>query len=124
MREFDLVIKHTSGKEILWADTASTTHKYSLDTLEEQDFIPQRIHPTEDNIQPHNTYITTNNLSISPLIQNIKIVSRVCIKFKNSNYDYNKCIGCDESLSHHLFYTYLDDKNDGDSKDYNDIKEE
>jgi len=49
MREFDLVIEHTAGKENLLADALSRKHKYSLDPTEEQDFIPYSIDPTEDN---------------------------------------------------------------------------
>jgi len=67
MPEFDLVIEHTDGKENILADALSMKHKYALDLTEEKDFIPQRIDPTEDNTEPQNTSITTNNLSISPL---------------------------------------------------------
>jgi len=81
MREFDLVIEHTAGKENLLADALSRKHKYSLDSTEEQDFIPQRIDPTEDNINFQNTSITTNNLSIHPISEEITMVSRGCINF-------------------------------------------
>jgi len=67
MREFDLVIEHTAGKENLLADALSRKHKYSLDPTEEQDFIPQSIDPTDDNGNLQDTSITTNNLPISPI---------------------------------------------------------
>jgi len=62
-----LIIEHTAGKENLLPDALLTNHKYCLDPIEEQDFIPQSIDPTEDNIQTRDTYMTTNNLSISPI---------------------------------------------------------
>jgi len=114
MREFDLVIEHTAGKENLLADALSRKHKYSLDPTEEQDFIPQSIDPTEDNSNLPDTSITTNNLSISPIPQEITMVSRGCSNFKHTDCDYNKCAGRDESLGHHLSCPYLDDENDGD----------
>jgi len=101
MKGFDLVIEHMAGKENLFADTLSRKHKYSLDPSEEQDFIPLIINPTEDNTEPQNTSITTNNLSISAMPEEIIMVSRSCINFKHTNYDYNKCAGHDVSLSHH-----------------------
>jgi len=67
MWEFDLAIEHIAGKENLLADTLSRKHKYSLDPIEEQDFIPQSIDRTEDNTEPQDTSITTNNLFISPI---------------------------------------------------------
>jgi len=67
MREFDLVIERTAGKENLLADALSRKHKYSLDPTEEQEFILQSIDPTEDNRYLQDTSITTNNLSISPV---------------------------------------------------------
>jgi len=124
MREFDLGIEHTAGKENLWADALSRKHKYFLDPNEEQDFIPQSLYHTEDNSNLQDTSITTNNLSISPIPQEITMVSRGCINFRHMDYDYNKCAGRDESLSHHPSCPYLDDENDGDYEDYNNIKEE
>jgi len=124
MREFDLVIEQTAGKENLLADALSRKHKYSLDPTEEQDFIPQSIDPTEDNSNLQDTSITTNNLSISTVPEEITMVSRGCINHKQTDCDYNKCPGGDESLSHHPSYPYLDDENDGDYDDYEDIKEE
>jgi len=124
MQEFDCVIEHTAGKENLLADALSRKHKYSLDPAEEQDFIPQSIDPTEDNSNLLDTSITTNNLSISPIPEEITMVSRGCINFKHTDCDYNKCAGRDECLGHHLSCPYLDDENDGDYEDYDDIKEE
>jgi len=124
MPEFDLFIEHTAGKENLLADAPSRKHKYSLDPTEEQDFIPQSIDPTEDNSNLQDTSITTNNLSISPIPQEIITVSRGCINFKHTDCDYNKCAGRDESLGHHPSCPYLDDGNDRDYEDYDDIKEE
>jgi len=124
MREFDFVIEHTAGKENLLADALSRKHKYSLDPTEEQDFIPQSIDPTEDNSNLQDTSITTNNLSFSPIPEEITMVSRGCINFKHTDCDYNKWTGHDESLGHHPSCPYLDDENDGDYEDYDDIKEE
>jgi len=124
MREFDLVIEHTAGKENLSANALSRKNKYSLDPTEEQDFIPHRIDPTEDNSNLQDSSITTNNLSISPILQEITMVSRSCINFKHTDCDYNKCAGRDESLGHHPSCPYLHDENDGDYEDYDDIKEE
>ena len=110
------------------ADALSRKHKYSLDPTEEQDFIPQSINPTEDNSKLQDTYITTNNLSISPIPEDFTMVSRACTNFKHTDCDYNKCTGRDESAGHHPSCPYLDDENDGDyeenDEDYNDIKEE
>jgi len=124
MREFDLVIEHTAGKENLSADALSRKHKYSLDPIDGQDFIPQSINPTEDNTEPQHTSFTTNNVSISPVPEKSKMVSHGCINFKHTDCDYNKCAGRDESLSHHPSRPYLDDENDGDYEDYDYIKEE
>jgi len=85
---------------------------------------PQSIDPTEDNSNLQDTSITTNNLSISPVPEEITMVSRGCINFKHTDCDYNKCAGRDESLGHHPSCLYLDDENDGDYEDYDDIKEE
>jgi len=81
MREFELVIEHTAGKENVWADPLSRKHKYSLDPTAEHDFIPQSIDPTEDNSNLQDTFIPTNNLSISPIPEEITMVSRGCINF-------------------------------------------
>jgi len=124
MREFDLLIEHTAGKDNLLADAQSRKHKYSLDPTEEQDFIPQSMNPTEHNSTLQDTSITTNNLSISPVPEEITMVSRGCINFKHMDCDYNKCVGHDESLGHHPSCLYLDDENDGHYEDYDDIKEE
>jgi len=124
MRECDLVIEHEAGKENLLADSRSRKHKYSLDPTEEQDFIPQSIDPTEDNSNLQDTSITTNNVSISAIPEEITIVSRACINFKHTDCDYNKCAERDERLGHHPSCPYLDDENDGDYEDYDDIKEE
>jgi len=124
MREFDLVIKHTVEKENLLADALSRKHKYSLDPIKEQDFIPQSIDPTEDNTEPQDTSITTNNLYISPIPEDFTMVSRSCINFKHTNCDYNKCAARHESLVHHPSCPYLVNENDGDYEDYDDIKEE
>jgi len=40
MKEFDLVIEYTAGKENLLVDALSRKYIYSLDPTEEQDFIP------------------------------------------------------------------------------------
>jgi len=93
-----LVIVHPAGKENLLADALSRKYKYYLYPPEEQDFIPQSIDPTEDNSNLQDTSITTNNLSISPIPEEITMVSRGCIYFKYSDCDYNKCAGRDESL--------------------------
>jgi len=124
MREFDLVIEYTAGKENLVADALSRKHKDSLDSNEEQEFILQSIDPTEDNIEPQYTSISTNNLSISPVPEEITTVSRGYINFKHTNCDYNKCTGRDESLGHHPSCLYLYDENNGDYEDYHVIKEE
>jgi len=52
------------------------------------------------------------------------MVSRGCISFKHTDYDYNKCAGLDESLGHHPSCHYPDNENDGGYEDYDDIKEE
>jgi len=124
MRECDLVIEHRAGKENLLADALSRKHKYFLDTNEEQDFIPQSIDPTEDNSNLHNTSITTDNLSISAIPEEITMVSHGCINFKYTDCDYNKCAGRDESRGHHPSCPYLNNENDGDHEDYDIIKEE
>jgi len=124
MREFYLVIEHTAGKENLLADALSRKHKYSLDPTVEQDFIPHSIDPTEDNSNLPDISITTNNLSISPMPEEITMVSRGCINFQHTDCDYNNCAGRDERLGHHPSCPYLDDENDGDYDDYDDIKEE
>jgi len=124
MREFDLVIEHTAGKGNLLADALSRKHKYSLNPTEEQHFIPQSIDPTEDNSNLQDTSSTTNNLSISPIPEEIRMVSRGYINFKDTDCDYNKCAGRDETRGHHPSCPYLDDENDGDYEDYDDIKEE
>jgi len=117
MREFDLVIEHTAGKENLLADPLSRKHKYSLNPTEEEDFIPQSIDPAEDNSNLQDTSITTNNISISPILDEIIMVSRGYINFKHTDCDYNKCAGRDERLGHHPSFPYLDDGNDGDYED-------
>jgi len=124
MREFDLVIEHTAEKKNLLVDALSSKHKYSLVPTEELDFIAQNIDPTEDNSNLQDTSITTNNLSISPMPEEITMDSRGCINFKHTDCNYNKCAGSDESLSRHPSCPYLDDENDGDYEDYDDIKEE
>jgi len=124
MREFDLVLEHTAGTGNLLADALSGKHKYSLDPTEEKDFIPQSIDPTEDNSNLQDTFITTNNLSISPIPEEITMVSHGCINFNQTDCNYNKCAGRNESLSHHLSCPYPDDENDGDYEDYDDIKME
>jgi len=124
MREFNLVIKHTAGKENLLVDALSRKHKYSLHSTEEQDFIPQSIDPTEDNTESQDTFVTNNNLSISPIPEEITMVSRGCINFKHMDCDYNKRAGRDKSIGHHPPCPYLEDENDGVYEDYDDIKEE
>jgi len=124
MREFDLVIEHTAGKENLLADALSRKYKYSLDPTEEQYFIFQTIDSTEDNTEPQDTSITTNNLSISPVPEEIRMVSHGCINFKYTDCNCNKCAGHDESFGHHPSCPYLNNENEGDYKDYDDIKEE
>jgi len=108
-----LVIEHTAGKENLLADTLSRKHKYCLDPTEEQDFIPQSIDLPEDHTEPQDTSITTNNLSISPVPEEITMVSRACIKFKDTDCDFNKYAGRDKGLGHHLSCPYLNKENDG-----------
>jgi len=124
MREFDLVIEHTAGKENLLPDTLSKKDKYSLDPTEEPDFIPRSIVPTEDNSNLQDTSIPTNNISISPIPEEITMVSSGCINFKHTDCNYNKCAGRDESLGHYPSCPYFDDENDGDYEDYDEIKEE
>ena len=124
MREFELVIEPRAGKENLLSDALSSKHKYSLNPTKEQDFIPQSIDPTEDNSNLQNTSIIINNISISPIPEEITRVSRACINFKYTNCDYNKYAGHDESLNHHPSCPFLDDENDGDYEDYDDIQEE
>jgi len=119
-----LVNEHPARKENLLADALSRKHKYSLYHSEEQDFIPQSIDPTEDNSNLQDISITTNNLSISVIPEEISMVSRGCINFKHTDCDYNKCAGRDESLGHHPSSPYLDDENDGDYEHYDDMKEE
>ena len=101
MREFDLVIEHTAGKENLLADPLSRKHKYYLNPYKEKDFIPQSIDPTEDNSNLLDTSITTNNLSISPIPEELTMVYRGCINLKHIDCDYNKCAGREESFGHH-----------------------
>ena len=108
-----MVIEHAVGKENLLADALSRKHKYSLDLIKEQDFIPQNIDPTEDNLDPRNTSITTNNLSISPNPEDFTMVSRGCINFKPTDWDYNKYAGSDQILGHHRSCPYLNDENKG-----------
>jgi len=124
MWEFNLFIEHTAGKENLLADALSRKHKYYLDPSEEHNFIPQGIDSIEDNSNLQDTSITTNKLSISPIPEEITMVSRGCINFKDTDCDYTKCVGRDESLGHHPSCTYLDVETDGDYEDYDDIKEE
>jgi len=124
MREFDLVIEHMAGRENLLANALSRKHRYSLNTIEEQDFSPPSIDPPEDNSNLPDTFISTNNLSISTILEEIKMVSRGCINFKHTDCDYNKCTGRDETLGHHPSCAYLDDENNGNYEDYKDIKEE
>jgi len=124
MRPVDLVIEHTGGKENWLADALSRKHKYSLDPAGEQDFIPQSTDPIEDNSNLQDTSIPTNNRSISPIAEEITMVSRGCTNFKHMDGDYNKCAGRDKSLSHHPSCPYLDDKNNEDYEVYDDIKEE
>ena len=119
-----MVIQHTAGKQNLLADALSREHKCSLDPTEEQDFIPQSLDPTEDNGNLQDTSITTNNLSISPIPEEITMVSRGCINFKHTDCDHNKCAGHDENLGYHPSCPYLDDENDRDYEDYDGIKEE
>jgi len=105
-------------------DAPSRKHKYSLNPTEQQDFIPQSIDATEIHTEPPGTFITTNNLSIYPIPEEIPMVSCGCIKFKHTDCNYHKYAGRKESLGHHLSCPYLNDENDGDYKDYDDIKEE
>jgi len=123
MREFDLVIEHTAGKENLLPDALSRKHKYSLDPTEKQGFIPHSIDPTVDNSNRQDTSITSNNLSISSILLEIIMVSCGCINFKHTDCEYYKCAGRDESLGHHPSCPYLDNENDGDYEDYDDIKQ-
>jgi len=124
MREFDLVIEYMAGKENMLADSLSRKHKYSLDPTKEQDFIPQSINPIEDKSNLQDTSITTNNLSISPVPEEITMVSRSCINFKHTDCDYNKCACHDESLGHHPSCPHLDNENGGDYEDFDDIRKE
>jgi len=114
MREFDLVIEHTAGKENLLADALARKHKYSLGPTNEEDFIPQSIDPTEDNTEPQETSISTTNLYISPIPEDFTMLSRSCINIKHTDCDYNKCTGSDESLGHHASCPYLYDGNNVD----------
>jgi len=93
-----MVIEHTAGKENLLADALSRKHKYSLDPTEVQDFIAQSIDATEDDSNLSNTFINTSNLSISPIPQEITMVSPGCINFKHTDCDNKKWAGHDESL--------------------------
>jgi len=111
-------------KENLLAYALSRKHKYSLDSTEVQDFIPQSIDPTEDNSNLQDTSMITNNVSISPIPEEITMVSRGCINFKHTDCNYNKCAGRDESLGHYPSCSYFDDENNGDYEDYDDIKQE
>jgi len=124
MQEFDSVIKHTAEIEDLLVDALSRKHKYSLDPTEDQDFIPHSIDPTEDSPEPQNTSITTNKLSISPVPEEIRMVSRACVNFKETDCEYNMCAGRNESLGHYPSFPYLDEANQGDYEDYDDNKEE
>jgi len=107
------------GKENLQADALSRKYNYSLASTKEQDFIPQSINTTEDNNEPRDTSIATNNLSVSSVPEEFIIVSHGCINFKDTNYYYTKCTGHDKSLSHNPSCPYLDDENDEDCDDYN-----
>jgi len=124
MWEFDFVIEHTAGKENLLADALARKHKYSLVPPEEQDFIPQSIDPTEDSSEFQDTSITTNNVSIVSIPEEITLVSCGCINYKHTKCYYNKRASHDERLGHYPSWTYLDEENDGDYEDYGDIKEE
>ena len=119
-----MVIEHTPGKENLLADALSRKLKYSLDPTEEQDVIPHSIDPTEDNTEPQDTSITTNNLSFSPVPEEFTMVSQGSINNKDTDCNYNKYAGGDQSLNHYPFCSYVDDENDGDYEDCDDIKEE
>jgi len=123
MREFDLVFEHPAGKENLFADALSSKHICSLDPTKEQGFIAQSIDPTNDNTEPQDTSITTNNLWISPIPDEITMVSHRSISLKHTDCDYNKWPGHDESLGHHPSCSYLDDGNDRDYENYDDIME-
>ena len=118
-----MVIDHTAGNENLLADALSKKYKHPLNPTEEQEFIPQSIDLTEGNTEPQDTFITTNNLSIYPIPEEIIMVSSGCINFKHTDCNYNKCAGRDESLGHYLCCPYLEDKNDGDYEDYDNINE-
>ena len=113
-----------AGKENLLGDTLSRKYKYYLYPIEEQVLISQSPDPIEDNTKAQDTSITTNNLSISPIPEEITMVSSGCIHFKHTDCNYNKCAGRDKSLGHHPSCPYLDNQNDGDYKDYDVIKEE
>jgi len=124
MKELDLVLKYTAGKEHLLVDALSGKDKYSLDPTEEQDFIPQSIDATEDYIEPYDSSIFMNNLSISTVPEEYTIVSRDCITFKQTDCDCNQCTYHDGSFGHHPSCPYLDNENDRDYEDYYYIKEE
>jgi len=76
MLEFDLFIEHITGKENLLVDALPRNHKFTLNPTEEQDFIPQSINSTEDNTEPQDTSITTNNQCISPFPEDLAMISR------------------------------------------------
>jgi len=52
------------------------------------------------------------------------MVSRSYINFKQMDCYYNKCVGCDETLSNYPSSSYPDDLNGRYYEDYYDIKEE
>jgi len=84
-----LVIEYTARKENLLADSLFRKHSYLFNPTEEQDFIPQSIDPTEDNSEPQDSSIITNNISISPVPKEFTIVSCGYINFKHTDYDCN-----------------------------------
>jgi len=56
------------------------------------------------------------------------MISNHCINCKHTDYDYNKCAGCNKSHSQHPPCPYLDEENVRDYKekneDYDDVNEE
>lgn len=55
-----------------------------------------------------------NNLSLSPISEEFRMVSRGYINLKYTDWDYNKCIGPEESFGHYPFCPSLNNQNDGD----------
>jgi len=89
-----LVIEYKPGKENLLPKGRLRKYKYFHDATEKLDFTIQTIDSTEDNREPKDTAITTNNLSISPVSEDCRMEFLAYINLKYADCDYNKYICC------------------------------